>query len=37
MNEMPQYDVELNGNMLKFKEGNNNTIHVVNIETYRVH
>lgn len=31
------YDVELNGNTLKFKEGNNNTVHVVNIETYRVH
>lgn len=31
------YDVELNGNTLKFKEGNNNTVHVINIETYRVH
>lgn len=31
------YGVELNGNTLKFKEGNNNTIHIVNIETYRLH
>lgn len=31
------YDVELKGNTLKFKEGNNNTVYIVNIETYRVH